>query len=488
MGIAEAELQFTPISHIKSIVDKLKTSFGNGRTLPLQYRKQQLKALINIMNENRAAICEALMKDLRKSKFESELFEVDMVIHEAVDMIEHLHEWARPTVVANDMANFTDKTLIRNDPKGTVLIIGAWNYPFQLCLAPLVGAIAGGCTAVVKPSEVSTHSAALLGKLIPKYLDKECYAVVQGAVEETTELLNQEWDHIFYTGNGAVARVVMAAAAKHLTSVTLELGGKCPAIVSDSSDVDVVTNRILSGKLINVGQTCIGIDYVLCTEAFRDKLVQKLKIALEEWYGKDPKTSPDFGRIVNKRHWNRVMDYIKKTKGQIVLGGNADEKDLFISPTVILNPSDSEPLMNEEIFGPILPIKTVKNLDEAVKFVNSRPPPLALYVFSKKDKEIQFVLDRTRSGGVAVNDACTQILCSQLPFGGFGASGMGAYHNKFSFETFTHKRATLIKSQGMEFVNKAARYPKYDDKKKAIMSKVLFKKSPSLLSSIKSRL
>jgi acyl-CoA reductase-like NAD-dependent aldehyde dehydrogenase len=394
-------------------------------------------------------------------------------------MIEHLSEWANPTVLPNDIANVADKTMIRNEPKGTVLIIGAWNYPINLTLAPLLGAIAGGNTAVLKPSEISSHVAKLLGELIPRYLDPESYAVVQGAADETTELLKHAWDHIFYTGNGAIGKVVMAAAAKHLTNVTLELGGKSPAVISDNSDLDIVANRLLAGRLLNTGQTCVCIDYVVCTEGVRDKLIPKMKKTLDEWFGKDIKTSPDYGRIVNGRHWNRVMGYIKATQGKIVIGGDHDEKDLFIAPTVVVDCDDREPLLNEEIFGPVLPFKVVKNLEEAVKFVNSKPPPLALYVFSKSDKDVQYVLDRTRSGGVCVNDSILHLGCSNLPFGGFGASGMGQYHNKYSFETFTHKRATLVKAQNMEFVNSNLRYPKYTEQKAALLGWALSKSSPS---------
>eukprot|EP00475_Leptophrys_vorax_P021064 TRINITY_DN2880_c0_g1_i1.p1 TRINITY_DN2880_c0_g1~~TRINITY_DN2880_c0_g1_i1.p1 ORF type:complete len:383 (-),score=130.33 TRINITY_DN2880_c0_g1_i1:79-1227(-) len=345
----------------------------------------------------------------------------------------------------------------------------------------MVGAIAAGCTAVLKPSEVSSHTAKLLGELFPKYLDPEAFAVIQGAVDETTQLLKHQWDHIFYTGNGAVGKVIMAAAAKHLTPVTLELGGKSPAIVSDDSDIDILANRLMAGRLVNTGQTCVCIDYVLCTEATKEKLLPKLKGVLREWYGEDIQSSADYGRIVNGRHWNRIMGYLKATKGKIVLGGESDEKDLYIAPTVVVDADDSEPLLTEEIFGPILPIRVVKDLDEAVKYVNARPPPLALYVFTRNDKDIKFVLDRTRSGGVCVNDSLIHLACSNLPFGGVGSSGMGGYHNKFSFDTFTHKRATLVKQQNMEFLYKALRYPKFSDQKANLLSMVMFKSSPSNL-------
>jgi acyl-CoA reductase-like NAD-dependent aldehyde dehydrogenase len=480
MGLEEANLVYTPVDQIGEVVKKLKTAFASRKTLPFAYRKQQLDALGRLLKENKEALLEALKKDLRKLRSEGDFAEISGTISEIYEFYDHVEEWARPTILPNDPSNAGDVTMIRNEPRGTVLIIGAWNYPIGLILQPLVGAIAAGCTAVIKPSEVSSHSAKILGELFPKYMDQEAYVVVQGAVDETTELLKHSWDLIFYTGNSSVGKVVMAAAAKHLTPVVLELGGKCPAIVSDNSDLDVLAKRLLTGRLINMGQTCVCIDYVLCSPATRDKLIPKMKLVLEKWYG-DAKNSPDLGRIVNARHWNRVMGYLKQSKGKIVIGGDGDEKDLFIAPTVVIDCDDSEPLMNEEIFGPVLPIKTVNNLDDAIAFVNARPDPLALYVFSKDRKEVDHVLDNTRSGGVTVNDSFLHIVSPSLPFGGVGNSGMGHYHGKYSFETFVHKRSTLIKSQSGEFMNELVRYPPYSEKKAKWLAALLFKTRPNRL-------
>jgi len=413
---------------------------------------------------------------------EVDLAEINCVVDECVTLIEELPHLMQPEIVKNDLANVGCTTCIRREPKGTVLVIGAWNYPVNLVLMPFAGAIAAGCTAVVKPSEVSPYTAKLLGELFPRYLDADSYQVVNGAVDETSMLLNEfKWDHILYTGSGMVGKIIMSAAAKHLTPVTLELGGKCPAIVSDDSDLDTVTKRLLWGKLLNAGQTCICIDYVLCSENFKNKLIPKMKAQIKEWYGDDVQKAEGFGRIVNGRHFSRIMKYIQSTKGEIVMGGQSDAEDLFIAPTVVVNPAVNEPLMSEEIFGPVLPILTVKNLQEAVDFVNARDHPLALYVFTKNTKEQNFVLDNTQSGGVCVNDSVLHLACHNTPFGGIGPSGLGAYHGKFSFETFSHQRTTLVKSQGMEFLNNMLRYPPFTESKLNMMSKAMFKTSPSAM-------
>jgi aldehyde dehydrogenase (NAD(P)+) len=476
----ESYLECTNVNDIPVIIEKLKSTFESGRTLPLEFRKKQLHALIQLLRENEQVCYDALMKDLSKCRYESQLMEYAITISQIAIIIENLNDWIKPTVLPNDLANLGDVTMIRNDPRGTVLIIGAWNYPVGLTIGPLAGAIAAGCTAIVKPSEVSSYTAKLVGELLPKYLDSEAFAVVQGGVQETTELLRHPWDLIYYTGNNVVGRVVMAAAARHLTPVVLELGGKCPAIVSDKSDVDVVVNRILAGKLLNCGQTCLCIDYVLCSEQMRDQLIPRIKQVLTKWYG-DSKRSKDYGRIVNLKHWNRIIGYLKQTKGKIVIGGDHDEQNLYIAPTVVVDCSDDDLLLNEEIFGPILPIRTVKSLAEAVNVVNSKPHALALYIFSNDREQVEYVLSRTKSGGVTVNDAILHVACSNLPFGGVGDSGMGCAGNKYTVDTFVHKRSVLIKSQSGEFMNEMLRYPPFSNKKASILRSILFKTSPSII-------
>jgi aldehyde dehydrogenase (NAD+) len=337
------------------------------------------------------------------------------------------------------------------EPLGLVLIISPWNYPVQLLLSPLVGALAAGNAALLKPSEVTPHVSAALARRVPEYLDSEAVAVVEGGVQEVTALLGERFDHVFYTGNGTVARVVMAAAAKHLTPVTLELGGKSPCIVDDDVDVEIAARRIAWGKFMNAGQTCIAPDYVLVSERREQALVEALAKAIREFYGDDPRATPDYARIVNGRHYQRVARLLKD--GDVVVGGQTDESQNYVAPTLLRNVSPDADAMREEIFGPVLPILKVKDVAEAIRFVNEREKPLALYVFSNDERVQQEVLSRTSSGGVCVNGTLMHLANARLPFGGVGPSGMGAYHGRHSFETFSHRKSVLRR--------KLARDPKF---------------------------
>ncbi|KAJ7308815.1 hypothetical protein JRQ81_008083 [Phrynocephalus forsythii] len=355
-----------------------------------------------------------------------------------------------------------DEVYIQREPFGVVLIIGAWNYPFSLIIHPLVGAIAAGNAVVIKPSEISEHTAKLFQELIPQYLDKELYPVINGGVPETTEVLKQRFDHILYTGNSTVGRIIMEAAAKHLTPVTLELGGKSPCYIDKNCDLDVACRRITWGKYMNCGQTCIAPDYILCDPSIQDEIVKRVEKALKDFYGDDVKKSPDYERIVNQRHFKRIMGLLEGQKA--VLGGDVDEAECYIAPTILTNVSPSAKVMQEEIFGPILPIIPVKDLEEAIRFINEREKPLALYVFAKDKKIIKRMIAETSSGGVTANDVLMHYSVPGLPFGGVGNSGMGAYHGRHSFETFSHRRSCLVRSLAMESVNKL-RYPPASQKK-----------------------
>jgi len=345
-----------------------------------------------------------------------------------------------------------------------VLIIGAWNYPIQLTLLPLVGALSAGNCVVLKPSEVSEHTAQVLADLLPKYLDPKAVAVVNGAVPETQEVLAQRFDKILYTGNGMVGRIILQAAAKHLTPCILELGGKSPAVVDRNCDIKVAARRIAWGKWMNCGQTCIAPDYVMCEKSIQADLVRELEAASHEFFSKDPKSSESYARIINGRHYTRIRGLM--SAGTTVMGGEkeCDEKDKYIPPTIITDIDDKAPIMKEEIFGPVLPIKTVDSIDSAIRFINDHDKPLALYVFSNDDKVCERVLTQTSSGGAIANDTLMHAGVPQLPFGGVGASGMGAYHGKLSFEAFSHQRAVMVKKLGMEGVN-SIRYPPYSAKK-----------------------
>jgi aldehyde dehydrogenase (NAD+) len=483
MGLTEAELKFPTLEQIDLKIAKVRNAFASKKTRSLDFRRSQLNALITMLETHKSDFVTAQAADIGKSVNETLNADVYPVINEACHMIEHLEEYAKTDYVKNDLVNIMDTTCVTKVPLGHVLIIGAWNY-MNLTLGPLIGAIAAGCTAIVKPSEISSHCAKLFEELLPKYLDSECYIVVNGAVKETEHLLKyQGWGHIFFTGSTAVGKLVMGAAAKHLTSVTLELGGKSPAIVSDDSDLNIVASRLGWGRLVNAGQTCIAIDYVLCSKNTQAKLLPLLEETLKKFYPDGAKQSKDYGRIVNLRNLKRLEGYLKESKGTIVIGGESDEKELYMSPTVVINPSDDEPLMTEEIFGPILPIKTVESIQEAVEYVgdinSTRHHPLALYFFSRNKREIDYVLENTISGGAVINDSIMHFAASGLYFGGVKKSGIGAYHGKKSFDTFTHLRGTLIKSQNLESVNWYFRYPPYIMKRVNLLTKILYKTKPS---------
>ncbi len=339
-------------------------------------------------------------------------------------------------------------------------MIGPWNYPIQLLLSPLVGAIAAGNAAVLKPSELAPASAAALAELVPRYLDTACIRVIEGGVPETEELLAERFDYIFFTGSTRVGRIVMEAAAKHLTPVTLELGGKSPCIVARDADMDVAARRIAWGKLVNAGQTCVAPDYVLVDAAAADSLVHRLEAAIRDFYGDDPRQSPDFARIVSPAHHARLCSFFED--GDVVVGGAADPDDRYVAPTILRNVRPDAKVMQEEIFGPILPVLTVESVDEAIEFVNAREKPLALYVFTRDKATSRRVVERTSSGGACINDVVAHLGVPDLPFGGVGESGMGAYHGRHGFETFSHRKAVLDKST---LVDPALRYPPYVENK-----------------------
>ncbi|XP_054857630.1 aldehyde dehydrogenase family 3 member A2 isoform X2 [Eublepharis macularius] len=447
---------------IKLAVERARNAFNSGKTRPLEFRIQQLKALERMVKEKEKEITDALKADLSKNPLNTFTYEILTVLEEISLAVNKLPQWAAPKHVEKNLIVLMDEAYIHYEPLGVVLNIGAWNYPFVLIMQPLVGAIAAGNAVVVKPSEISEHTAKLFEELLPQYLDKDLYPVVNGGVPETTELLKQKFDHIIYTGNSTVGKIIMEAAAKHLTPVTLELGGKSPCYINKDCDVDVACRRITWGKYMNCGQTCIAPDYILCDPSIEGQVVEAIKKTLTEYYGEDVKKSPDYERIVNKRHFKRLMGLLEGQK--ITYGGEADEATCFIAPTILTDVNPDSKVMQEEIFGPILPIVTVKSTDEAIRFINQREKPLALYVFAKDKTIIKKMIAETSSGGVTANDVLMHFTLASMPFGGVGNSGMGAYHGRFSFETFSHKRSCLVRSLNMEAVNKI-RYPPSSQKK-----------------------
>ena len=445
---------------IPVLVSNLRKAFRTGRTRKKAWRVAQLDRLLAMLSERKTELLAALEADLGKSSFEGWLAEIVLMEKEIAHTKKHLSGWMRAEKVSTPLTLQPGKCRVVSEPLGVVLVIAPWNYPLQLAILPLVGAIAAGNCAIVKPSEVAVHTSRVIAELLPRYLDREFFAVVEGGVPETTALLDEKFDHIFYTGNGAVGRVVMAAAAKHLTPVTLELGGKSPVIVDDSADLDATARRIVWGKFFNAGQTCVAPDYVLVHRSVEERLVQKMTETVRAFFGEDPKQSKDFGRIINERHHKRLSALV--ADGVPACGGKGDVASRYLAPTILRQVSPDSKIMAEEIFGPLLPVLPIDNVEQAIEFVNARPKPLALYVFTENGDTADKVLHSTSSGGACVNDTMMHLSVPDLPFGGVGESGMGAYHGKTSFDTFSHKKSVLAKSVRLDL---PLRYPPYDDTK-----------------------
>lgn len=470
MAQQAAGLKYTPTEEIANINKKLRSVFTSGKTLSLEYRKNQLKQLSFLINDNNEAFVEAIRKDLGRSRFETVFAEIMGTTNEIIEAISCLDKWAKTEKPWAGMAWAAHGAEIRKEPKGTVLVLGAWNYPLSVQVGPLVAALAAGNCVVLKPSEISAFTAQLLADLWPKYMDPETSRIVNGAIPESTALLDQRWEHIFYTGNGTVGRIVAEKAAKWLCPTTLELGGKSPTIVDESCDLKIAAHRILWGKSVNCGQTCIAPDYVLCTASVQAKFVEEMKKAAAEFWpstGGGVVKSDSYGRIINEGHWKRLNQMVQGTKGTIILGGEVDEAQKLMAPTVISDCKTDDSTMSGEIFGPILPIVPVKNHKEAIDFINSRDQPLALYIFGSP-KVAQQIIDSTRSGSVVVGDNIIQYAIGALPFGGTGPSGYGTYHGKSGFDTFSHERSTVI-APHIGIMGKVveaimgARYPPYTE-------------------------
>ncbi|XP_076138263.1 aldehyde dehydrogenase family 3 member A2-like [Alosa pseudoharengus] len=443
-------------------VEQARQAFQTGRSKDLSYRITQLKNLHRLISERQTDIVEALKNDLYKSENGTQLYEMIGLEGEINLAVDRLAEWAAPRPVEKNLLTISDEVFIQPEPLGVVLIIGAWNYPWAVTLQPLIGAIAAGNAAVVKPSEVSSHTAKVMEELLSLYLDKEMYPVVLGGVPETQELLGQRFDHVFYTGNSTVGKLVMEAAARHLTPVTLELGGKSPCYIDKDCDLSIACRRITWGKYVNCGQTCIAPDYILCEPGIQDRVIQEITKCIKEFYTDDPKTCTDYGRIINQRHFKRLMALMEGSS--VAVGGDTDESQCYIAPTVLKGVTADSKVMQEEIFGPLLPIITVDGMEEAISFINQREKPLALYVFSSNDKLIRQMISETSSGALLANDCLVHFTISDLPFGGVGNSGIGCYHGKYTFDQLSHLRSCLIKKLNMEGVNQM-RYPPHTTKK-----------------------
>ena len=443
---------------VASIVARVRRTFATGRTRSVEWRKQQLQGLEKLVTENEGAIADALQKDLGRKPFEAWLADIASTASEAHDAAKNVGKWTKRRHRRLEFSQFPGRGWIEYEPFGTVLIIGAWNFPFALTLGPAVGAIAAGNAVVLKPSEVSPASSALMAELVPQYLDRDAIVVIEGDGEVSQELIAQGFDRLCFTGGTEIGRKVYQAAAAHLTPVTLELGGKSPVIVAADADIDVAAKRIAWTKLVNSGQICIAPDYVIADAKIRDELVDKIKAAVTTFEAGDPSGKP----IVNQRHFDRLTASLSATKGTVAIGGGSDATSMKIQPTVVVDPDPGEPLMTDEIFGPILPIVTVQSLDEAIEFVNSRDKPLAAYLFTKTKSVRERVIKEVSAGGMLVNHLLFQFSTAKLPFGGVGPSGMGAYHGRFGFEEFSHKKSVLTKPTRPDL--SALIYPPYTEK------------------------
>ena len=447
----------TDTSDIPSVVAKLRKTFATGRTRDVAWRKRQLEALEKLVTENEGAIAEALEKDLGRKPFEAWLADIASTASEAADAAKNVGKWTKRKHRLLEKAQLPGRAWIEYEPFGVVLVIGAWNFPFALTLGPAVGALAAGNAVVLKPSEVSPASSALMAELVPKYLDTDAVAVIEGDGAVSQELIAQGFDKLCFTGGTEIGRKVYQAAAEHLTPVTLELGGKSPVIVAADADIDVAAKRIAWTKLINSGQICIAPDYLLVDASVRDELVAKIGETIAKF-----EAGSSGKKIVNERHFGRLTAALAATKGDVAVGGGSNAANIEIEPTVVVDPALDEPLMTDEIFGPILPIVTVKNLDEAIDFVNSRPKPLAAYLFTKSKATRERVIREVTAGGMLVNHLLFQFSTTKLPFGGVGPSGMGSYHGRFGFEEFSHRKSVLTKPTRPDLTTMI--YPPYTDK------------------------
>ncbi|KAI9748953.1 MAG: hypothetical protein M4579_007062 [Chaenotheca gracillima] len=458
------KLEYTPVNDVATIAARTRRTFLEHKTRDVEWRLGQLRKLYWGIKDNEALLTEASRLDLGRSELETQVGEIIWCENDILFCCDNLPKWAEDEKAPDiELAHWAVRPKIRKDPLGNVLILGAYNFPLQLTFGPLIGAITAGCTAVIKPSELAANTAVVLQKIVEEYLDPEAYGVVQGAVPETTALLDQKWDKIFYTGGAGVGTIIAKKAAETLTPVTLELGGRNPAIVTKTADVHLAARRLLWGKHINAGQVCIGHNYTIVDREVLPLFVEELKVALKMFYPNGARASPDYARIVNDRHFLRIKAMLDNTSGKILIGGTMDEKDKFIEPTVVMVEDQNDSMLTEESFGPLLPILAVDDLDQAIRVANEvHSTPLGIYPFGKK-AETDKILRETRSGGASINDSYFHGTIPTLAFGGVGDSGQGSYRGKSSFDCFTHRRS-ITNTPGWFEMLLSVRYPPYAGK------------------------
>lgn len=446
---------------LKEKINKQREYFSTGETKDINFRIEKLKKLRDVLKSEEEKVFEALKKDLMKSSFESYVTEVAMVYDEINMHIKNIKKWSKKRRVKTPLVQFPAKSFIQLEPYGVVLIIGPFNYPFMLTMDPLIGAIAAGNTAVIKPSESAPETSKILKEILEKVFDEKYVLHVnpERGKEVVEELLKEKFDYIFFTGSATVGKIVMKAASQYLTPVTLELGGKSPCIIDKDCKLELASRRIVWGKLLNSGQTCVAPDYLYVHKDIEEKFIKKLEEEIKNQFGNNPLESEDYSKMVNEREFNRVLSYIDKEK--LVFGGNYNRKTFQIEPTILKNVTWDDPVMEREIFGPIFPILTFENLDEVIRLVNSKDKPLALYYFSENKNKIKKVLNSTSSGGVTINDTLVHVSSSYLPFGGVGNSGMGEYHGKYSFDLFSNKKGVMNRKT---FLDLKIRYAPFQNK------------------------
>lgn len=446
---------------LREKINKQREYFSTGETKDINFRIEKLKKLRDVLKSEEEKVFEALKKDLMKSSFESYVTEVAMVYDEINMHIKNIKKWSKKRRVKTPLVQFPAKSFIQLEPYGVVLIIGPFNYPFMLTMDPLIGAIAAGNTAVIKPSESASETSKILKEILEKVFDEKYVLHVnpERGKEVVEELLKEKFNYIFFTGSAAVGKIVMKAASQYLTPVTLELGGKSPCIIDKDCKLELAARRIVWGKLLNSGQTCVAPDYLYVHKDIEEEFIKKLEEEIKNQFGDNPLESEDYSKMVNEREFNRVLSYIDKEK--LVFGGNYNRKTFQIEPTILKNVTWDDPVMEREIFGPIFPILTFENLDEVLRVVNSKDKPLALYYFSEDKNKIEKVLKRTSSGGVTINDTLVHVSSSYLPFGGVGNSGMGEYHGKYSFDLFSNKKGVMNRKT---FLDLKIRYAPFQNK------------------------
>lgn len=442
----------------QDLLQQQRDFFNSNITKDIKFRKSQLRKLLNLLKANEELLNQAIYKDFKKSTFETYATELGLIYGELKHNIKKVDSWSRKKYVYTNLANIPGSSYIMPEPLGNTLIIGAWNYPYLLSLHPAVSALAAGNTAIIKPSELAPHTSKVLADLINKNFSSEYLHVIEGGVKETTELLKQSFDKIFYTGSAMVGKIVMKAAAEYLCPVTLELGGKSPAIITKSASLKMTAKRIAWGKYLNAGQTCVCPDYLLVDKSIKTELIQLIIKEIEKIHGNDPQKSEGFIRIINQRHYQRLLKLLDDKK--TIYGGKTDESDLYISPTIMDQVSWEDAVMQEEIFGPILPILEYEHLEDAIAQIKRNEKPLALYLFSNKKKTRDRVFSELSFGSGAFNETIMQLANPNLPFGGVGASGMGNYHGEFGFKCFSHEKSILQKTNWFEPFMKYAPYNK----------------------------